>query len=416
MSLTKNEQISKTISETRKRHSNMCAKTYTAKIQKNKLKSAQIEALYLIFLEQKWFYNYVLNFIEDNNILDFDTKQKTITHKDKDGNDVEVTLKHLSAQSRQSTITRMLANMKTLKTLKVNDVQKPGRLRFKSEVNIVDFKQFGVGHKIINEHKIKLAGIPKYLQVNGLDQINGEITNARLVKKGDDFYVQYCVFEEKKQIERQNSIGIDFGCQTTLTFSDGKKIDVKVKETERLRRLQRKLARQKRGSHNYIKTKNLIIKEHQRIVNRKNDKANKIVHGLESFETVVIQDEQLKSWHKTHSKAVQYSVLGRVKAKLVKMDNVVILNRFVPTTKFCSKCGQIHDEMTQQDRQFKCSCGIFEDRDVHAAKNMLFFWQQNVGVERADVKRVEIEALAERINSANFCQRSTEATVPLGRG
>lgn len=411
--LTKNEQISKSISETRKRHKNMCAKTYTCKIQKSKLKKSQVEALNLIFLEQKWFYNYVLNFIEDNDILDFDTKQKTITHKDKDGNDVEVTLKHLSAQSRQSTITRMLANMKTLKTLKVNGVQKPGRLRFKSEVNIVDFKQFGIGHKIINDHKIKLAGIPKHLRVNGLDQLKGEITNARLIKKGDDFYVQYCTFEEKEEIKRQNSIGIDFGCQTTLTFSDGKKIDVKVKETERLRRLQRKLARQKRGSHSYIKTKNLIAKEHQKIVNRKNDKANKIVHNLKSFETVVIQDEQLKSWHKTHSKAVQYSILGRVKAKLIQMDNVVVLNRFVPTTKFCSNCGKIHDEMTQKDREFRCSCGVSEDRDIHAAKNMLFFWQQNVGVERADVKRVEIEALAGRLFSTTTLPTSvSEAQKP----
>lgn len=41
-----------------------------------------------------------------------------------------------------------------------------------------------------------------------------------------------------------------------------------------------------------------------------------------------------------HGKAVQHSILGRVKAKLKQLPNVVILDKFIPTTKFCYRCGK----------------------------------------------------------------------------
>ena len=59
------------------------------------------------------------------------------------------------------------------------------------------------------------------------------------------------------------------------------------------------------------------------------------------------------------------------------------------------------------DRTFSCSCGIEMDRDVHAAKNMVWFYENNVGVGRTDLKRVEMEALVNSVlktESANFNQ------------
>ena len=39
------------------------------------------------------------------------------------------------------------------------------------------------------------------------------------------------------------------------------------------------------------------------------------------------------------------------------------------------------------------------DRDIHAAKNMVWFYENNVGVERTKFKRMEIEALVDQIIS-----------------
>ena len=53
-------------------------------------------------------------------------------------------------------------------------------------------------------------------------------------------------------------------------------------------------------------------------------------------------------------------------------------------------CGKIFNDMKQSHRTFKCDCGVTLDRDVHAAQNMVWFYENNVGVGRTKFKRVEI--------------------------
>ena len=86
-------------------------------------------------------------------------------------------------------------------------------------------------------------------------------------------------------------IGLDFGIKTNITTSESEKLDITVEESERLKRLQRKMSRQVKGSNNRYKTIKLIRREYQKLSNRKQDKANKIVSKLKKYETIVIQDE-----------------------------------------------------------------------------------------------------------------------------
>ena len=90
--LAKNKQISQTKHETIERHASMLCRTFDIKIQENKISKAQKEALEKIFIEQKWYKNYILNWCEqdreNNKLSKFDTKQTKITHKAKDMKDV----------------------------------------------------------------------------------------------------------------------------------------------------------------------------------------------------------------------------------------------------------------------------------------------------------------------------------------
>lgn len=404
--LAKNKQISQTKHDTIERHKNMLCKTYDVKIQWNRLSSSQKEALEKIFLEQKWYKNYILNWCEqneNNKITKFPTRTIQITHKDKDMKDVSVTIRYLSASERQCLVARMYANIKTLHTLKVNGKQKPGKLKFSKEETIIDLKQFGTNYKIQSSKRMKLQGIPKTVVVNGLDQfinIPGiEFANARLFHRATGYYVQIVTYQQKEKSNQKKlneTLGIDFGCSTSFSLSNGEKIDAKVPESDRLKRLQKSQARKVKGSKNFIKAVEKVRKEYQKQTNRKNDLANKLVHKFCQYETVVIQDEQLSNWHKNgHGKAVQHSVLGKVKSKLKAKNNVVILSKTVPTTKLCTKCGQWHDELKVWDRTFKCDCGVSMDRDIHAAQNMVWFYENKVGVERTKIKRVEMEALVD---------------------
>jgi putative transposase len=90
-----------------------------------------------------------------------------------------------------------------------------------------------------------------------------------------------------------------------------KKFKASIGETERLKCLQRKLARQKKGSNNRRKNIFKIKKEYQKISNRKNDMVNKIISHILSYEHIYMQDEMISNWHKgLFGKQVQHSILG----------------------------------------------------------------------------------------------------------
>lgn len=85
---------------------------------------------------------------------------------------------------------------------------------------------------------------------------------------------------------------------------------------------------------------------------------------------------------------VQHSILCRLKTKLMSYPDTIILSKWLPTTKLCHKCGS-KIELELSDRQFVCSCGVNQDRDIHAANNMIFLYKILVGTSRTDFKRDE---------------------------
>ncbi len=105
-----------------------------------------------------------------------------------------------------------------------------------------------------------------------------------------------------------------------------------------------------------------------------------------------MQDEQIGEWKENsmNSKKIQHSVLGRVKAKLKQNSDTVVLSKWLPTTKLCTNCGKRID-LKLSDRIFSCDCGVKEDRDIHAAKTMV--WLYEIGVGRTEFKRVELNRL-----------------------
>ena len=86
-----------------------------------------------------------------------------------------------------------------------------------------------------------------------------------------------------------------------------------------------------------------------------------------------MQDEQLKNWKRSYGKRMQHEILGRVKSKTKKLDNCHVLNKWLPTTQLCPKCFSKH-KMPLSERTYTCECGYTNDRDVHAAKNMILIY------------------------------------------
>lgn len=62
--------------------------------------------------------------------------------------------------------------------------------------------------------------------------------------------------------------------------------------------------------------------------------------------------------------------MGLIKSKLKALPQTIILDKWIPTTKWCPKCWKKH-AMKLDERTYACECGYSEDRDIHSARNML---------------------------------------------
>lgn len=368
-----------------KRRSQTC-KTFKFKINRSSLKKKQLESLKMFFVETKRVYNYLLNKVNNgDDLFSFDYRDLyNITYLDKDKNVIEYKISYIGSSILQDQVRLMKESIKSLSAKKKRG-GKIGRLRFKSECNSIRLLQYGITHQLRGS-RFKIQGIKDPIRVTGLKQLskyeNADYTTAHLLYDGVDYYVLLTCFtnkEEKslKKSSKDEIIGVDMGCSTTITLSNGLKMNISVEESDRLKRLQRILERKTKRSNNWYKIHRKIRKEYNRMNNKKEDVSNKIVSELLKYKTIVIQDELLSQWHQNEwcSATVQHSIFGRIKSKLLRhKDQVYVLDSSLPTTQHCFYCGTDtkHDP---SKRVFVCSsCGCEEDRDIHAAENMIRFF------------------------------------------
>ena len=391
MSKEKNAQIKATLLATKERRKTQKCFVFSTKINYRKLNKLQKEQLKMLFVEAKWVYNDIINHLENNKLSSWDDKNTSVLVKQKDGSFVEKPLLYFKSSMMQGMKSLIGDSLNSLSEKKKKGY-KVGKLKFKFSCNSIPLKQFGNTHRIKSLSKVGIQGIKGDIRVHGLEQFvdnpNAEIANAKLLKKPDGYYIHWTVYIAKNKLpvipKNDEVIGIDFGCGTSFTFSDGHKEDFKLKEPECLKKLQKSLARKRKTekdqkhSNQYKSVQRKLEREYQHLANIKNDKANKLCHNLQTYKQIVIQDENLRGWSKGgHGKVVQHSILGRVKKKLKTMDNVHILSKFAPTTKLCFHCGEIHNEIKVWDRVFKCDCDVCCDRDVHAAQCMVWMYLNN---------------------------------------
>ena len=394
----KKKKIQKTLQETKNRRASMTCKVIECKVDKSTLSKSTLEHLNKLFLESKWLYNSILS---SKDINAYDTKVNEVPVKVLEKFENR-SLENISSQMKQGIKARIFSSLSTLSALKAKGY-KVGKLKFRSEVNCIPLKQHNNTFTILKQSKrIKIQGIKKALKVNGLNQLPKvyEIGNANLVKSGNDFYVKITLFVNKEIRNVPNqSIGIDFGCTTQLTLSNGEKIEYQVPISKRLRKLDQKLSRKPKKLKSKNRNKNLVLrqKEYNNLTNKRNEIKNQIVSRLvKNYRTIVFQDESIESWKKNgHGKKVQFSAMGGIISALQrKAVTPIVVEKYYPSTQLCSSCGH-KQKMNKKVRTYICkSCGATFDRDVNAAINIERKGLKGLVIptERRDFKLVEIGA------------------------
>ena len=179
-------------------------------------------------------------------------------------------------------------------------------------------------------------------------------------------------------------VGIDLGVKDFVITSNGEVFENKhfyKKDEKRLAKLQRQLSKKRKGSSNFHKQCKRIARVFETITHKKDDYIHSVVNELlHHYDTVYMEDLNTSGMMKNHhlAKAIQevgfYKFKTVLSTKALQNDKkVILIGRFYPSSKTCSKCGYIHKDLKLQDRQWQCpNCGSYHDRDLNAALNILY--------------------------------------------
>lgn len=219
--------------------------------------------------------------------------------------------------------------------------------------------------------------------------------NPRITFDGLNWFITVGIeYEERSPILQNDGIGIDLGIKDLAICSDGNtykninKAQTVKKLEKRKRRLQRSISRRyeknkKEGKYcktsNIIKSEKELLKVTHRLTNIRHNYlhhiTSEIVKRKPSF--ICIEDLNVRGMMKNRhlSKAVQQQCFYEFRRQIeYKCDwnniELIIADRFFPSSKLCSCCGSIKKDLKLSDRIYKCECGNIIDRDYQASLNL----------------------------------------------
>ena len=260
----------------------------------------------------------------------------------------------------------------------------------------VKFEGFSFSRKA-NKQKLNWVKLAEH----GRIPTDAKYRNPRVSFDGLNWWISVCVeFPDCRDRPNHDGIGIDLGIKDLAICSDGntyKNINKNqtVKKLEkRKRRLQRSVSRKyehnkKGGSYcktnNIVKKEKLLLKVNHRLANIRKDYLNQttseIVNRKPRF--ICIEDLNVSGMIKNRhlSKAVQNQGFFEFRKQLEYKCNdrgiqLIVADRFYPSSKLCSCCGNIKKDLRLSDRTYKCECGNVIDRDFQASLNLKAYGEQ----------------------------------------
>lgn len=203
------------------------------------------------------------------------------------------------------------------------------------------------------------------------------------------------VEKQKDAVYTDVSLGVDLGIKNLATVSNGNVYE-NINKCENIRRiekhkkkLQRQLSRKyemNKQGNKFVKTSNILKLQHKislidrRLSNIRHTYIHKITKDLVRTKPkrIVIEDLNVKGMLKNKhlAKSIQTCEFGFFRTVLTykcKYNNIelIIANRFYPSSKTCSCCGNIKKKLSLSERVYECEvCGLEIDRDLNASINL----------------------------------------------
>ena len=216
-------------------------------------------------------------------------------------------------------------------------------------------------------------------------RFSGKIVSATISRRADRWFVSITVDTEdlpKRAAEHQGTVGVDLGVLALATLSTGERVvgpKALRRDLRRLRRLSRRLSRKQKGSKNRAKAKNKLARLHARMANTRQDSLHQLTSDLtRRFDVIGIEDLNVRGMVRNRRLALPIADMGfgefrrQLTYKAERRSAVVVVaDRFFPSSKLCSVCGAVLEDMPLAIRSWTCpACHTTHDRDLNAATNL----------------------------------------------
>ncbi|MGK7952773.1 MAG: RNA-guided endonuclease InsQ/TnpB family protein [Xenococcaceae cyanobacterium] len=236
--------------------------------------------------------------------------------------------------------------------------------------------------KVIDHYKIQ---VPKIGVLRTFERLphGYKPKNVTISRQADSWYVSFKVEVEPQDTPKTiDKVGVDLGVKTLAYLSTGIVFEGAKsykKYEKKLAKLQWRNRNKVIGSANWKKAQIKIARLHQRIANIRKDTLHKLTTYLaKNHSQIVIEDLNVSGMLKNRKLAKAIADMGfhefrrqlEYKCKLYG-SQLIIADRWLPSSKTCSNCGWYNKDLKLSDRWFLCvDCGSFLDRDWNASLNL----------------------------------------------
>lgn len=271
--------------------------------------------------------------------------------------------------------------------------EKKGFPKFKSKKEPRKSFQFVQGVTIDferNRIKFPKVGWVKFFKNRTFEGKIGTVTVSKTAT--GKYYVSLLVDDgnalpNKVPIEYDTTIGIDVGIKDFAVLSNGQVFQnpkYLEKAEQRLKVLQRRFAKKKKGSNRREKARVQLAKQYEKVRNCRSNFIHQVTSRIvRENQTIVIEDLNVKGMVKNHNlsksilSASWHEFFRQLEYKCEwKGKNLIKIGRFEPSSKMCT-CGYIYKDLKLSQREWTCpNCGQINDRDLLAAINIKRFGLQ----------------------------------------
>jgi putative transposase len=232
----------------------------------------------------------------------------------------------------------------------------------------------------------KLVQLPRIgrLRLKEKPAVFGRILSATISRKADRWFISFTVEQERQEpaLVEGSKVGVDLGIKSLATLSTGIVVENPrplSKKVRKLRRISRQISRKQKGSKNRQKAVTRLSRLHWRIGNIRLDCIHKLTTYLaKNHSQIIIENLNVQGMMKNRhlSQPLSDSSFSEFRRQLEYKtkwygSKLIVAPRFFPSSKRCSKCGDIKANLTLSTRLFSCEhCGQEIDRDLNASLNL----------------------------------------------